>query len=418
MTTEEISLDPDLLKFVTPPPDYLQLKCPICLELLLEDPYLVSCCGHHLCGICIKNLLHQPCPLCKSVSLQKVPDKGFQRALSSLSVFCLHKEQGCVWRGELKQLKQHLSREGDCNHIKLKCKHDRCGEILSRPLLKGHELSCGKRPATCGHCSTYQSTWDDVQSKHSKVCPDVLVMCPNSCGSSIKRRNLDNHITKTCTLRKIKCEFSFAGCEWSDIAENMPKHLDTCWRQHISYVTLYNSMEMKRQNEKIMELSKQVEGLKSFVNEVVADLTDQRMTRALKEVIHLPVVPEGKKTLQFIVNRFSFKRSNNLLHHSPEFIMNSRKMRVTVYCNGYKSGKGSHVSVYASFLTGFVPFNGHLVIRLHNQRSGDYLVELIPFDESTPMQVGIPKFIAFEDVGPYLRALDDGLQFELPQVII
>ena len=245
-----------------------------------------------------------------------------------------------------------------------------------------------------------------------------MTTCPNNCSSSIRRRNLDNHITKTCTLRKIKCEFSFAGCEWSDIAENMPKHLDTCWRQHISYVTLYNSMEMKRQNEKIIELSKQVESLRSFVNEVVADLTDQGMTRALKEVIYLPVVPEGKKTFQFIVNRFSFKRSNNNLHYSPEFVMNSCKMRVTVHCNGYKSGKGSHVSVYASCLTGFVPFNGHLVIRLHNQRSDDHLVEVIHFDESAPMQVGIPKFIAFGDVSPYLRALDDGLQFELPQVII
>ena len=231
---------------------------------------------------------------------------------------------------------------------------------------------------------------------------------------------------KLALLCKIKCEFSFAGCEWSDIAENMPKHLDTCWRQHISYVTLHSAKEMKKQNEKIMELSKQVEDLKSFVNEVVADLTDNKkklpqtspMTRALKDIIHLSVVPEGKRTFQFIVNRFSFKHSHNNLHHSPEFVMNSRKMRVTVYCNGHGSGKGSHVSVYASCLTGFVPFNGDLVIRLHNQRSDDHLVEVIHFDESTPMQVGIPKFIAFGDVSPYLRPLDDGLQFELPQVII
>ena len=120
----------DLLKFVTPPPDCLQLKCPICLELLVDDPYLVSCCGNHLCGKCIKNILCQPCPLCKSVSLQKVPDKGFQRALSSLSVFCLHKEQGCVWRGGLKQLRQHLCREGDFEYIELTCKHDGCGVVF------------------------------------------------------------------------------------------------------------------------------------------------------------------------------------------------------------------------------------------------------------------------------------------------
>ena len=290
--------------------------------------------------------------------------------------------------------------------------------------MKDHELKCNKRPAICEHCRTYQSTWEDVQYKHLKICPYVFVVCPNNFGSSVKRRNLDSHIIQTCTLRKIKCELSFTGCEWSDIAENMPQHLDTCWRQHISYVTLHNSKEMKRQNEKIMEISKQVEDLKSFVNEVVADLTDEKkklprtppMTRALKDIIHLPVVPEGKKTLQFIVNRFNFKHSHNHLHYSPEFIMNSCKMQVTVYCNGYKGGKGSHVSVYASCLTRFVPFIGDLVIILHNQRSDDHLVELIHFDESTSIQVGLPKFIAFGDIGPYL--FDDGLQFELPQVII
>ena len=442
MTTQEISLDPDLLKFVTPPPDYLQLKCPICLELLLEDPYLVSCCGYHLCGRCIKNILHQPCSLCKSVSLQNVPDKGFQRALSSLSVFCLRKEEGCVWSGELKQLKQHLSREGDCEYIELTCKHDGCEVVLLRSLLKDHELKCSKRPAICEHCNIYQSTWEDVQHEHLKTCPDVLVPCPNECEASIKRRDVDDHIAQTCLLRKIKCEFSLAGCEWLGVKENLPKHLDICWREHISYMTLYYSKEMKKQDEKIINLSKRVANLE-FVNGVIDDvnlLFEKKMISPAFSIedIFMPFAIEDislsfterqlasldlektKENLQFVVDRWHYKRSHNNLHHSPVFHLDSiYKMQVTVHCNGYGSGKGSHVSVYATLLS-FIPFMGDLVIRLRNQRTDNHLVREIHFDESTPRlkQVGIPKFVAFQHLDPYLRSRDDGLQFELPQVTI
>ena len=153
------------------------------------------------------------------------------------------------------------------------------------------------------------------------------------------------------------------------------------------------------------------------------DLVEKRLTTTHNTTmdIQLPVVPKGKKTLQFIVNRWHHKRIYGNLHHSPVFYLNSiYKMQVTVHCNGYESGKGSHVSVYANTLSPVFPFVGDLVIRLHNQRSNDHLVGQIRFDMTTPVNklIGIPKFVAFGDLEPYLRPLDDGLQFELPQVVL
>ena len=59
-----MDIDVEMLIFLTTPPDYLHLKCPICLELLLDDPYLVSCCGQHFCGRCITKPSLLCCPLC------------------------------------------------------------------------------------------------------------------------------------------------------------------------------------------------------------------------------------------------------------------------------------------------------------------------------------------------------------------
>ena len=56
---------PDSLDFLSPPSDFLQLKCPICLELLLESPIFFTCCGNHVCGSCIKNSTKDHVPYVK-----------------------------------------------------------------------------------------------------------------------------------------------------------------------------------------------------------------------------------------------------------------------------------------------------------------------------------------------------------------
>ena len=74
---------PDSLDFLSPPLDFLQLKCPICLELLLESPIFFTCCGNHVCGSCIKNSTKDHVPYVKHYIYiyDKVCNKSDQRAV-------------------------------------------------------------------------------------------------------------------------------------------------------------------------------------------------------------------------------------------------------------------------------------------------------------------------------------------------
>ena len=83
--------------FVEQPPD--KLTCSKC-QLLLRDPQLTSCCGHHFCQTCITRILVEwsPCPLCKegSFSGQAFSAKGewFGSLVSTIGYMSAH---GLEW---------------------------------------------------------------------------------------------------------------------------------------------------------------------------------------------------------------------------------------------------------------------------------------------------------------------------------
>ena len=71
--------------------------CPVSLELLTE-PYLTSCCGHHISKQSIDRLIRErkPCPMCKEDGFTAHVDKYFKRkTINVLKVRCPHKKSGC-----------------------------------------------------------------------------------------------------------------------------------------------------------------------------------------------------------------------------------------------------------------------------------------------------------------------------------
>ena len=258
-----VGMDPDSLDFLSPPPDFLQLKCPICLELLLESPNLFTCCGNHICGSCVKNLDEtRPCPICKALIYDKVCNKSHQRAVASLKVRCLNKEKGCQWTGEVKQVQTHLSQNnGNCQYQLYNCKY-KCGENFFRSSLIDHETKkCIKRQTECQYCNKYRSTYEDVTSEHSKVCPLYPVLCPNDCGNNIKRIELDTHTSTHCPQRKVNCEFVVIGCKWSDKEEQLGQHLEEKWREHIALALSHSAEEVTGLQRTVTKLSERVDSL-------------------------------------------------------------------------------------------------------------------------------------------------------------
>ena len=49
--------------------------------------------------------------------------------------------------------------------------------------------------------------------QHDSVCPQKMVECERSCGRSVMRRLMKNHLADECILRPVLCTFSAFGCE-------------------------------------------------------------------------------------------------------------------------------------------------------------------------------------------------------------
>ena len=102
-------------EFVELPPSAFQTECPIC-HLILREPYLVSCCGTSFCHTCIQRLQadNSPCPNCREDNITVFPNKGLNRSLKQLQVYCTQRKDGCQWRGELGELDQHMNIRKEC----------------------------------------------------------------------------------------------------------------------------------------------------------------------------------------------------------------------------------------------------------------------------------------------------------------
>lgn len=167
------------LSFVTVPPD--DLVCSICLSVHLE-PVLTSCCGNHFCFSCVEQVRveQRPCPLCGASHFTTMLDKYFVRKVNELEVRCKHAENGCLWLGCVSELQRHLdSSTGDCMSFHVECPYV-CGTLLVSAELEKHQKVCSKRPYVCKFCE-YKGVYEDMSSKHWKMCEKYPLPCPNHC---------------------------------------------------------------------------------------------------------------------------------------------------------------------------------------------------------------------------------------------
>ena len=139
-----------------------RLNCNICTKVL-RDPHLAVCCGQHYCESCLKKWFKkqgkESCPHCRAEGekFNHVIDKGLRSEINEQKIRCSNHGEGCQWTGELGELKSHL--------------------------------------------------------RSAKGCEFEMVECPNKCtewnGDVIKmrRKDLSNHLTLSCSLRPYQCEF-------------------------------------------------------------------------------------------------------------------------------------------------------------------------------------------------------------------
>ena len=273
---ESFSLDE--LTFCHKLPELLELECPICLQVMINDPCLVSCCGHHFCGYCITQAKrsNNACPYCKADNYETMPDKGLERNIKTLRVKCTCNTSGCGWQGELSSLIDHLKkneREGDCPCAVVECMN-KCGHKQERHELGGHEKEvCPKRRYQCSHCG-HKATYEAVTDKHYGVCQRYPILCPNGCDSikhPLERRFMKKHIEKECPLTYIVCDYEKEGCGWKGQRRHFEEH---CSKECVKHLRLVNE-RTKCLEEENKDLKRDVKELNGLVKKAASELRKQ-----------------------------------------------------------------------------------------------------------------------------------------------
>lgn len=120
--------------FLEEPPS--DLICPIC-RLVARDPHQVSCCGKIYCKTCFLELESRSrwmfrCANCREEEPSPFPDRKTAGQVNALRVACSQRDDGCVWRGALRDYPSHAGR---CEYADINCPFSTIG-CRSRPLRK------------------------------------------------------------------------------------------------------------------------------------------------------------------------------------------------------------------------------------------------------------------------------------------
>ena len=311
------------------------------------------------------------------------PNKGLKRSLYTFKVHCSHKKEGCHWwTGELRELDKHLNTNPKlheqligCEFARIACCH--CSELYQRRYIITHQTKeCIHRPFLCHYCGDYIADFEDVTTKHWPVCRFYPVSCPNECGVSPERQNLEHHVSKVCPLTVVNCDFHYAGCEVQLPRKDMPAHLAENMVVHMSLMAVQNQKEIAKLKDELTVSAQKIEALEGENEALKRTLaqTQIEIGRKLEPVLtSLPV--------EFTMTGFEQHKRNKEVWYSPPFYTHPQGYKLCLKVD--PSGNGcTCIVVGACMMQGDFddllkwPFQHSIVFEILNQLqdSGHYKI--------------------------------------------
>ena len=263
------------------------LYCKKC-TLVARRLSITTCCMESFCHACIAVTQEEgkPCPACGKEDyniLERVKNQG---RIGCLQAYCSMKEKGCGWSGTLEQLDTHLDPDQDnCQYVDTKCPLN-CHMTIPRNKVEQHVAQhCAKRPYVCQHCN-FQATYEEVVDAHLPECKYVPLQCPNLCGVTCEREDMEDHM-KMCRLEEIGCEFSGVGCDGRFRREDQEEHTRQDSQKHLT-LTASLAVETKEQvQQKLLEQDKkhkeEEEELRKTIDEWEKKMKDQLQQKLLEQ---------------------------------------------------------------------------------------------------------------------------------------
>jgi len=308
-------------------------------------------------------------------SLELSSDPLTRSKILQSTVFCIHREEGCIWMGQLGKLKGHLitckkdaifcpkacgakiarvnmedhmqytclNRVINCTYCKrafngndidlhqtvcgfepLYCEN-KCGQKIARNRLKAHMVNnCSKRLVNCKYCGRSYSA-DTLQS-HQLKCPKFPVPCPNRCGENCRREEVERHLAR-CQEGLEVCPHQEAGCSWQGHPSVLEQHMLDSREHHLNLL-----VEMTRsQGEYINRLKSELE--RASISK------DGTLIWKIKD---------------FEAKMHEAKTNDGLELVSLPFYTSSSgyKLQASLFLGGNGGGESSHISIYIKVLPG------------------------------------------------------------------
>ena len=288
-------------------------ECPLC-KGVTKDP-VVDSCGHIFCKKCfiLSFSENQMCPISK-VKLTTQPTNVLiiTQILEKQKLFCQNKKDGCQWKGSLRELEEHLSK--DCEKQKIKCENEGCNVYLPREEMSNHIKVCQFKKEPCDYCNAIMVV--NQMEEHLKVCPRVEVLCDQNCGMKLPREELDVHKKDFCAYSLLKCPYVEYGCNDKEIFR---KDFDEKMKKDSGKHLVLIVKTVDKLSKKLDYLQKEIEYLKSEEN--VKKMIDEYLKNNKIEFqqSNIPFMQQEKKKLPEIqMNNHSTPDGNTITNAKNE----------------------------------------------------------------------------------------------------
>lgn len=246
------------LDFFVSKTEALNVICPLC-KLSFKDPIFDQC-GHVFCSHCYQSLFTSDtslqCPLNNNntIYIDKVYKCSLiSNVLNSLMIYC---PNNCEWKGQFSELFAHITQS--CRKQIIKCIYSSngCDVTQTREEIHSkHIYECIYREIQCrNNCGCKDKILFLNEDAHMKICPNELIHCPQLCGRSIMRKNIDEHYKNECVNTLFPCLYHEFGCEEKVLKSKLNEHLDTAFDEHNNMIIVYMSKFYKEFEEKTKQI--------------------------------------------------------------------------------------------------------------------------------------------------------------------
>ena len=302
----------------------------ICTKVL-RDPHLTACCGQHFCETCLQHWFRKQgrevCPHCRE-NFNHFLDKPVKREIDGLKIHCTNCKTGCSWVGVLNSLKPHLESEKGCGYVEVSCsKH--CNKQLQRRDLADHLTQhCSLRKYKCQHCGE-EDTYQTITEKHYDKCPNYPLDCPNKCGArGITRSKMGQHRSK-CPLEPVNCPFQETGCEATLLRKDLDSHVAASNQQHLLLV-MKAFQTLKDETKTELHFVKQ--GISTVVGHLLQSCSRSQVAplQSIQSLMSYRLRKVGDEITFTIPRADQYRRNGSTWQSPPFYYMEGYKMRLDV----------------------------------------------------------------------------------------